>query len=47
MAEMDCGNVAEIDARVGTGYYRMRDYSNLEHADILARVKEAFDRSQK
>lgn len=47
MAEMYCGNVTEIYARIGTSYYRMRDYSNLEHADILARVKEAFDRSKK
>lgn len=40
LAEMVCGNVTEIYARIGIRYYRMRDYSNLDHADILARVKE-------
>lgn len=40
LAEMVCGNVTEIYARIGIRYYRMRDYSNLDHAEILARVKE-------
>ncbi|EHI2681349.1 hypothetical protein J9W18_004084 [Salmonella enterica] len=47
LAEMICGNVTEIYARVGIRYYRMRDYSNLDHAEILARVKEVSDKSQK
>lgn len=47
MAEMYCGSVTEIYARIGTDYYRMRDYSHLEHAEILARVKEVFVRGQK
>jgi len=40
LAEMVCGNVTEIYARIGIHYYRMRDYSHLDHVDILARVKE-------
>lgn len=40
LAEMFCGSVTEIYARNGIRYYRMRDYSNLDHAEILARVKE-------
>lgn len=40
LAEMVCGNVTEIYARIGIRYYRMRDYSNLDHAEILARVRE-------
>ena len=47
LAEMVCGNVTEIYARIGIRYYRLRDYSNLDHAEILARVKEASDKSQK
>ncbi|EPK6600585.1 hypothetical protein C4Y55_012020 [Klebsiella pneumoniae subsp. pneumoniae] len=47
LAEMICGNVTEIYARIGSRYYRMRDYSNLDHADILARVKGISDKSQK
>ncbi|MHA3928302.1 hypothetical protein ACX13C_25820 [Klebsiella oxytoca] len=47
LAEMFCGNVTEIYARIGIRYYRMRDYSNLDHAEILARVKEVSDKSQK
>ncbi|ECI4647497.1 hypothetical protein ID80_004084 [Salmonella enterica subsp. enterica serovar Ball] len=39
LAEMICGNVTEIYARIGIRYYRMRDYSNLDHAEILARVE--------
>jgi hypothetical protein len=46
LAEMICGNVTEIYARIGIRYYRMRDYSNLT-AEILARVKEVSDKSQK
>lgn len=46
LAEMVCGNVTEIYARIGIRYYRMRDYSNLGHAEILARVKERMQ-SQK
>lgn len=46
LAEMVCGNVTEIYARIGISYYRMRDYSNLDHAEILARVKEVTE-SQK
>lgn len=42
LAEMVCGNVTEIYARIGIRYYRMRDYSNLDHAEILARVKEGM-----
>lgn len=47
LAEMFCGNVTEIFARIGIRYFRMRDYSNLDHAAILARVKEVSDQSQK
>lgn len=39
LAEMVCGNITEIYARIGIRYYRMHDYSNLDHAEILARVK--------
>jgi len=46
LAEMVCGNVTEIYARIGISYYVMRDYSNLDHAEILARVKEVTE-SQK
>lgn len=46
LAEMVCGNVTEIYARIGIRYYRMRDYSNLGHAEILARVKKGMQ-SQK
>ncbi|EDU9607399.1 hypothetical protein YT03_003528 [Salmonella enterica subsp. enterica] len=46
LAEMVCGNVTEIYARIGRRYFRMRDYSNLDHADILARVKEAVQRQK-
>lgn len=47
IAEMFCGNVTEIYARCGVRYFRMRDYSNLDHAEILHRVKEEFDLSHK
>lgn len=46
LVEMVCGNVTEIYARIGIRYYRMRDYSNLGHAEILARVKEAEQRQK-
>lgn len=46
LAEMVCGNVTEIYARIGVRYYRMRDYSNMEHAKILARVKEGMQRQK-
>ena len=46
LAEMVCGNVTEIYARIGIHYYRMRDYSNLDHAEILARVKEGMQRQK-
>lgn len=46
LAEMVCGNVSEIYARIGVRYYRMRDYSNLDHAEILARVKEEMQRQK-
>ncbi|EEH8383326.1 hypothetical protein G3142_005400 [Salmonella enterica subsp. enterica serovar Montevideo] len=46
LAEMVCGNVTEIYARIGMRYFRIRDYSNLDHADILARVKEAVQRQK-
>ncbi|HDU4322910.1 TPA: hypothetical protein RFS98_004456 [Klebsiella aerogenes] len=47
LAEMVCGNVTEIYARIGIRYFRMRDYSSLDHAEILARVKETFSQSHK
>ncbi|HFD7667590.1 hypothetical protein [Raoultella ornithinolytica] len=46
LAEMVCGNVTEIYARIGIRYYRMRDYSNLDHAEILARVKGKMQRQK-
>ena len=46
LAEMVCGNVTEIYARIGIRYYQMRDYSNLDHAEILARVKEGVQRQK-
>ena len=39
---MYCGNVTEIFTRIGIRYFRMRDYSNLNHAQIVERVKEVF-----
>ena len=47
LAEMVCGNVTEIYARIGIRYFRMRDYSSLDHAEILARVKETFSQNNK
>ncbi|EAR9301506.1 hypothetical protein KHA76_003707 [Salmonella enterica subsp. houtenae serovar 44:z36,[z38]:-] len=46
LAEMVCGNVTEIYARIGIRYYWMRDYSNLDHAEILACVKEEMQRQK-
>ncbi len=40
LAEMYCGIVTEIYARIGIRYLPMRDYCNLDHAEILARIKE-------
>ncbi|MEG5552348.1 hypothetical protein UXO11_22490 [Enterobacter wuhouensis] len=42
LAEMICMNVTDIFVRVGKRYFRVRDYSNLNHADIVAKVKAAF-----
>ncbi|EGT5186027.1 hypothetical protein E7W39_03960 [Cronobacter sakazakii] len=47
LREMVCGNVTEIYTRIGLRYYRMCDYSNLDHAEILARVKEISEQRQK
>lgn len=46
LAEMVCGNVTEIYVRIGMRYFRLRDYSHLDHAEILARVKEAVPRQK-
>lgn len=42
LAEMYCGNVAYIYVRCGRRYFRLRDYCNLNHADIVAKVKAVF-----
>ncbi|MCT4709174.1 hypothetical protein MUA04_03035 [Enterobacteriaceae bacterium H11S18] len=47
LAEMICGNVAEIYARCGVRYFRLRNYANLSHRAILARVNAAFSLGQK
>lgn len=47
MQEMYCGNVTEIYTRIGTQYFRMRDYSNLNHGDIVKRVKEVMSKIDK
>jgi hypothetical protein len=47
LAEFYCGQVTDIYARTGARYFRLRDYSHLSHAQIMTRVKEAFDLSQK
>ncbi len=47
LAEFYCGQVTDIYARAGARYFRLRDYSHLSHAQIMTRVKEAFDLSQK
>lgn len=46
-AEMFCGNVTEIYARIGSRYFQMRDHSHLNHAEILVSVKEEFGLHQK
>lgn len=47
LAELYCGQVTDIYARTGVRYFRLRDYSHLSHAQIMTRVKEVFDLSQK
>jgi len=47
LAELYCGQVTDIYARAGARYFRLRDYSHLSHAQIMTRVKVAFDLSQK
>jgi len=47
LAEFYCGQVTDIYARTGACYFRLRDYCSLDHAQIMTRVKEAFDLSQK
>lgn len=47
LAEFYCGQVTDIYARTGVRYFRLRDYSHLSHAQIMMRVKEVFDLSQK
>ncbi|EEE2004260.1 hypothetical protein CI266_004672 [Salmonella enterica subsp. enterica serovar Kotte] len=42
LREMYCGDVTHIYARCGVRYFRLRDYSNLNHSDIINRVKEVF-----
>ncbi|QHM74040.1 hypothetical protein [Mixta intestinalis] len=42
LAEMVCGDVTQIYARLGNRYYRMCDKNTLRHADILARVREEW-----
>lgn len=42
LAEMYCGNVTDIYVRCGRRYFRLRDYCNTNHADIVAKVKEVF-----
>ncbi|WP_173636408.1 hypothetical protein [Paramixta manurensis] len=42
MAEMYCGSVTEIYARIGVRYFRLRDYTHRTHAQIMTCVKEAF-----
>lgn len=41
MMDMICGDVTEIFARIGCRYFSLCDYSNLNHAAIVAKVKEA------
>lgn len=47
MQEMYCGNVTEIYTRIGTQYFQMRDYSNLNHGEIVKRVKEVMSETGK
>ncbi|MFV9671562.1 hypothetical protein ACNY68_21540 [Pantoea sp. KXB25] len=46
-AEMYCGEVTEIYARIGVRYFCLRNYNHMTHAQIIASVKEAFDLNQK
>ena len=43
LQEMVCGDVAEIYARYGARYFRLRDVCNLSHAKIKTRIKEEFN----
>ncbi|ELY5940705.1 hypothetical protein SNN83_003834 [Cronobacter malonaticus] len=45
LQEMICGNVTEIYVRIGRRYFRMQDYSNQNHADIVAKVRTAFSQN--
>jgi len=36
--------LAEMYTRIGIRYFRMRDYSNMNHAQIVQRVEEVFYR---
>lgn len=42
LADMYCGNVTDIYVRCGKRYFRFRDYSSLNHAAIVTKVKETF-----
>lgn len=42
LADMYCGNVTDIYVRCGKRYFRLRDYCNLEHLAIVAKVKMTF-----
>lgn len=42
LADMYCGNVTDIFVRCGKRYFRLRDYSHLNHAVIVAKVKATF-----
>ena len=46
-AEMYCGEVTDIYARIGVRYFRLRNYNHMTHAQIIASVKEAFELNQK
>lgn len=43
LAEMYCGNVTEIYVRCGRRYFLMRDYCDMNHADIVNKVKEVIN----
>lgn len=47
LAEMFCGNVTNIYAKVGERYFAFRDVVSLPHTAILARIdKEVFNRER-
>ncbi|CAI1213637.1 hypothetical protein [Serratia fonticola] len=46
-AEMYCGNITEIYARIGGRYFMMRDHSHLSHGEILARIDAEYSARQK